>query len=137
MKDLKRLNAHMQNGEIEYVMCAANYHDDGKDHDFQPFNIDKGFVISGWRHGCVGSTFLAIARNFSGDENIPARWDDCEQGFLTTITFPSTTNKLFDFSSSLITQYTSFSSKIPYSSITPINLAAYLTKIFDFFLSYK
>ena len=84
MKDLKRLNAHMQNGEIEYVMCAANYHDDGKDHDFQPFNIDKGFVISGWRHGCVGSTFLAIARNFSGDENIPARWDDCEQGFLTT-----------------------------------------------------
>jgi len=48
MIDSKRLEAHLNNGKTEYVMCAANYYDDGNDHSYQPYNIDKGFVVCGW-----------------------------------------------------------------------------------------
>lgn len=41
MIDKIRLEAHLNNGKTEYVMCAANYYDDGIDHMFQPYNIDK------------------------------------------------------------------------------------------------
>lgn len=77
MKDNKRLEAHLNNGIVEYVMCAANHYDDGKDHNHQPYNINKGFVICGWRHGCCGSAYLAANKDAK-------RWDACEQGFLTT-----------------------------------------------------
>ena len=77
MIDKTRLDAHMANGKIEYVMCAANYYNDGKDHFYQPYNIDKGYVIGGWRHSCCGMTFMAL-------NPTAKRWDDCEQGFLTT-----------------------------------------------------
>lgn len=76
MIDQKRLDAHLNNGEREYIMCAANYYDDGKDHPHQPFNIDKGFVVCGWRHGCIGMTYMALNKKAK-------RWDDCVQGFLT------------------------------------------------------
>jgi len=77
MIDEIRLHGHLNNGRIEYVMCAANYYDDGIDHMYQPYNIDKGFVIGGWRHACCGTIYLAI--------NPSAKyWDDCIQGFLTT-----------------------------------------------------
>lgn len=77
MIDEKRLKAHLANGETEYVMCAANYYDDGDDHPFQPYNIDKGFVICGWRHPNTGHSYLAANKDAK-------RWDDCTQGFLTT-----------------------------------------------------
>lgn len=77
MIDKARLEAHLANGKTEYVMCAANYYDDGQDHLFQPYNIDKGFIVSGWRHGCCGETYMIL--NPTAD-----RWDRCEQGFLTT-----------------------------------------------------
>lgn len=77
MVDTKRLNAHLNNGKIEYVMCAANYYDDNEEHMYQPYNIDKGFVICGWRHGCCGMSYMAANKDAT-------RWDDCEQGFLTT-----------------------------------------------------
>lgn len=76
MIDLERLNSHMSNGKTEYVMCAANHHDDDKDHLHQPYNIDKGFVVCGWRHPCCGSSYMAA----SGDTN----YHNCIQGFLTT-----------------------------------------------------
>ncbi len=76
MIDKKRLENHLNNGEREYIMCAANHYDDGKDHPFQPYNIDKGFVVCGWRHANCGMTYLAM----NPDKK---RWDDCEQGFLT------------------------------------------------------
>ena len=47
MIDKIRLDSHLNNGKIEYVMCAAMYYNDGKDHLFQPYNIDKGFIICG------------------------------------------------------------------------------------------
>jgi hypothetical protein len=77
MIDTKRLESHLNNGETEWVMCAANYYNDNIDHPFQPFNIDKGFVVCGWRHGCCGMTYMALNPSAK-------RWDDCVQGFLTT-----------------------------------------------------
>jgi hypothetical protein len=53
MIDQKRLDAHLNNGEREYVMCAANHLNDGEDYHFQPYNIDKGIVFCGWRHSCI------------------------------------------------------------------------------------
>ena len=80
MKDIKRLEAHMANGKTEYVMCAANYYNDGKNHQFQPYNIDKGFVICGWRHGNCIYQMVAI----TGLRSIPAEAGEEIQGFLTS-----------------------------------------------------
>ena len=77
MIDQIKLDSHLNNGKIEYVMCAAMYYDDGKDHLFQPYNIDKGFIIGGWRHPCCGTAYMAVNKDVK-------RWDDCIQGFLTT-----------------------------------------------------
>ena len=74
--DNDRLNNHLNNGKQEYVMCAANYYYDKTCHPHQPYNIDEGFVICGWRHACCGSSYMAA--------NLDAnRWDNCIQGFLT------------------------------------------------------
>ena len=75
--DKKRLDSHLNNGKIEYIMCAANYHDDDKDYLYQPYNIDKGFIIAGWRHPCCGQIYMALNPRANG-------WGDCIQGFLTT-----------------------------------------------------
>ena len=84
MKDEKRLNAYLNNSKIEYIMCAANYYEDGQDHKFQPYNINKGFVICGWRHPNAGCSYLA-ATNISVPYTFKHyKWDDCIQGFLTT-----------------------------------------------------
>jgi len=75
--DKERLEAHLNNGKTEYVICAANYHNDGNDHMFQPYNIDKGFIIGGWRHPCVGQSYMSANKDAK-------TWDCCIQGFLTT-----------------------------------------------------
>jgi len=77
MIDKKRLDTHLANGEMELVMCAANYHNDGKDYNYKPFNIDKGFVIGGIRHPNCGEIYSAM-----NPDN--PYWGDCIQGFLTT-----------------------------------------------------
>lgn len=56
MIDFQRLEAHLNNGEREYIMCAANWIDDGKHYRHKPYNINTGVVISGWRHGCIFET---------------------------------------------------------------------------------
>lgn len=56
MIDKERLEAHLNNGKVEYVMCAAIHFDDGVDYNHKPYNIDKGLVYSGWRHSCVYET---------------------------------------------------------------------------------
>lgn len=48
--DKKRLEAHMNDGKTEYVMCAAIHVDDGESYSYQPYNIDTGIVLCGWRH---------------------------------------------------------------------------------------
>lgn len=77
MIDQVRLENHLNNGKVELVLCAANYYNDGKDHMYQPYNIDKGFVIGGWRHPCIISTYYAA--NKDADSR-----DECIQGFLTS-----------------------------------------------------
>ena len=72
MIDKERLYAHLNNGKIEHIMCAANYVDDGMDHVFKPYNIDKGLVYCGWRHSCIFETMP--------NGSIVG----CVQGFLTT-----------------------------------------------------
>jgi hypothetical protein len=75
--DKKRLDAHLLNGKVELIMCAANHHNDGVDYQFKPYNIDKGFVISGWRHPNCGEIYSAM-----NPDN--PYWGDCVEGFLTT-----------------------------------------------------
>lgn len=60
MIDKERLNNHLDNGEREYILCSANYYNDGIDHTHKPFNIDKGFILSGWRHHNCNSIFVQM-----------------------------------------------------------------------------
>lgn len=71
MIDKERLENHLNNGKPEYVMCAANYVDDGKDYNYKPYNIDKGLVYCGWRHSCIFETMPK------------GTTQNCVQGFLT------------------------------------------------------
>lgn len=80
MIDKERLEAHLNNGEREYVMCAANHYDDGIDHLYQPYNIDKGIVVSGWRHPCI----MHAVRHWLGTQyEIKQKGIIETQGFLT------------------------------------------------------
>ena len=64
----------MNNGEREYVMCAANHIDDGKEREYQPYNIESGVVFCGWRHPCIIQQY----RDFLPKGKYPE-----VQGFLT------------------------------------------------------
>lgn len=45
----------------EYIICAANYYNDGRsDHGFEPNNIKIGFVVCGRRHHNCIHTFAQI-----------------------------------------------------------------------------
>lgn len=58
----------------EYILCAANYYNDGKEYVHQPKNITVGYVVCGRRHhniiSLLGQVFDTNSRH-------------CEQGFLT------------------------------------------------------
>ncbi len=75
------LHRSIRGVEKEYVICAANWYQDGKVHIHQPRNIEKGFVISGRRHHNCFITF-AIIRNVQPEDQ-PERVN-IEQGFLTS-----------------------------------------------------
>jgi hypothetical protein len=75
MIDKKRLDEHLNNGEIEYIMCAANWVDDDKEYYFQPYNIPSGIVFCGWRHPCIIQQYRNIYKVGDVKEI---------QGFLTT-----------------------------------------------------
>jgi len=77
MLDIPRLKSHMSNGEIEYVMCSANWIDDDIDYSHKPYNIDKGLVFGGIRHGSI---FEMTQRIYPHDEY----GNKTIQGFLTT-----------------------------------------------------
>lgn len=40
-------------GMKEYILCAAIWFDDGKEHVHQPKNINTGLVFCGHRHHCI------------------------------------------------------------------------------------
>jgi hypothetical protein len=77
MIDFQRLETHLSNGEVEYVMCAANWIDDGCHYTHKPFNISTGLVFSGWRHSQIfEQTEYHFPHWAFGKQTI--------QGFLTT-----------------------------------------------------
>ncbi len=70
----------IKNGQ-ERVVCASVWYDDGKKHQGQPFGIDSGFVVSGFRHGNCYVTLMDIICNKWGEER---RNGKTVEGFLTT-----------------------------------------------------
>lgn len=82
MKDTERKQNILNNGKTEYVMAAAVWINDGNDAYFCPFNIDKGYVVSGWRHvQCWGSIWAITGKRQCEFGRKGVNWED---GFLTT-----------------------------------------------------
>jgi hypothetical protein len=66
----------------EFILCAANHYDDGKEHGHSPVNIKSGFVICGRRHhNCIGTFALMVG--FPYDKNGLKLMNTEEQGFIT------------------------------------------------------
>lgn len=66
----------------EYIICSANWYDDGKEYTFSPKNVDSGFVICGRRHHNCISTFTQIV-GFPYTEEGHKIHNTEKQGFLT------------------------------------------------------
>lgn len=65
----------------EYVLCAANHFDDGKEHVHVPKNITSGFVVCGQRHhNCFYTVSILLEKN---EKEFHKLEDKCIQGFLT------------------------------------------------------
>lgn len=67
----------------EYIICAANYYDDGEVRDSSPDNIDSGFVICGRRHHNCIATFAQMFGFPYSKETLNLQKSE-EQGFLTS-----------------------------------------------------
>jgi hypothetical protein len=71
----------------EYILCAAVWYKDLPmvkpeildNRGFRPYNVDRGVVISGWRHGNCIYQMVAI----TGLRSIPKEAGEEVQGFLT------------------------------------------------------
>jgi hypothetical protein len=71
----------------EWIICAAIWYKDIplvrpdvlEPRGFRPYNVDRGVVISGWRHGNCIYQMVAI----TGLRDIPAQAGESIQGFLT------------------------------------------------------
>lgn len=81
----------IQKYKPEYILCAAIWYKDLKLQDSgnlrtrgtQPYNIDKGIVICGWRHG----NCIAITKAVTGLRTVTIAEDgvgEHGQGFLTS-----------------------------------------------------
>lgn len=73
--------------EKEYILCASIWYKDLQlikpeilePRGFRPYNVDRGVVVSGWRHGNCIYQMCAI----TGKRDIPAEVGESIQGFLT------------------------------------------------------
>lgn len=63
----------------EYILCASIHFDDGKKYHGQPFNIETGIVLSGWRHSNIFPQIGGLVR-----ERQELGIYEKEQGFLTS-----------------------------------------------------
>lgn len=66
--------------EREYIICAANWYQDGKLHEHQARNIKTGFVVTGRRHHNCFMTY-SIIRSIQLEDQPRI---NIEQGFLTS-----------------------------------------------------
>lgn len=67
----------------EYILCAANHYDDGKEYAHSPRNILTGFVICGRRHNNCIAIFAQMV-GFPYDENGRKLQQTERQGFITS-----------------------------------------------------
>lgn len=68
--------------EKEYILCAANYYNDGREHVHSPKNIILGFVTCGRRHhNCINTFAQIVGFPYSEEANKIHRTEI--QGFLT------------------------------------------------------
>lgn len=83
MIDEIRLNAQLNNGKVEYVMCAAIWYKNFDTPIHSPFNIENGIVLCGHRHACIVGQMFSLTGlrsvNF-GEKSV----GEYKQGFLTT-----------------------------------------------------
>jgi hypothetical protein len=75
--------------EMEKILCAAIWYDDGKKYHFQPVNINSGIVVSGLRHPHCKVILMAWLypdwQNDTLQENIKNEVNRKEvQGFITS-----------------------------------------------------
>jgi hypothetical protein len=67
----------------EYILCAANFYDDGKEHVHKPVNITTGFVVCGRRHhNCINTFTMIVGFPYTEEGHILHRTE--EQGFMTS-----------------------------------------------------
>jgi hypothetical protein len=64
--------------DMEYILCAAIWFDDGEQYEHQPKNITTGLVFCGYRHGCI---FQQIGGTMGERKQLGIY--EKEQGFLT------------------------------------------------------
>ena len=66
----------------EFILCAANYYQDGLIHVHQPKNISNGFITCGRRHhNCIGTFALIVGFPYTEEGH---KIHNTEvQGFLT------------------------------------------------------
>jgi len=72
----------MESNLKERIICAANYYNDGRSHEFEPVNIKIGFVVCGRRHHNCIKTFTLIV-GFPYNEIGKSLHKTEIQGFLT------------------------------------------------------
>jgi len=66
----------------EYILCSANYYDDGVKHEHSPNNIINGFVICGRRHhNCIGTFAQMVGFPYTAEGHKLRQTE--VQGFLT------------------------------------------------------
>ena len=66
----------------EFILCAANYYNDGLKYDFSPSNIEIGFVICGRRHhNCIA--IFAKMYGFPYSKKAQKIHNTEKQGFIT------------------------------------------------------
>lgn len=67
----------------EFILCAANYYNDGKEYIHNPVNIKIGYIICGRRHHNCIQTFAQIyGFPYSKEANIIQQTEI--EGFLTS-----------------------------------------------------
>lgn len=66
----------------EYILCAANYYDDGVENTHTCVNVKTGFVICGRRHhDCISTFARMVGFPYNEEANKLRRTE--EQGFIT------------------------------------------------------
>lgn len=74
--------------EREFILCAAIWINDKKEHKQQPENIKIGFIISGWRHNSCYQTIEDLKGDVSTylkSLNISEEDYREHQGFITSL----------------------------------------------------